>query len=186
MHDDQAPVLRGELKLTRRDLPVPDLKGDAHLEALVLDLLHVLTGGGGIIAQLVQQPAAVLAHGIVRAAEWGLLIESLVVVADKDTEDVDDAVEEEDREGGIRGGVGDAEATVRVGGADGLALGQGATAKVGLELVRGPVEPTDHPGLPAPEARCGHGLEPVEEGVCVVSWPRGLGGPGGHRGHREC
>ena len=48
LHDDHVlvdldgvdPVLRGKLELAGRDLPVPGLEWDAHLEALVLDLLR--------------------------------------------------------------------------------------------------------------------------------------------------
>ena len=40
------PVLWSELELAGRNLLVPDLEWDAHLEALVLDLLHALEGRG--------------------------------------------------------------------------------------------------------------------------------------------
>ena len=50
-------------------------------------------GGGGIVAQLVGQAAAVLAHGVVDAEERRLLVEGLTVVADKEAGDLDDAVE---------------------------------------------------------------------------------------------
>ena len=37
-------VLQGELELAGHDLLVPGVEGDAHLEVLVLDLLHALEG----------------------------------------------------------------------------------------------------------------------------------------------
>ena len=40
------PYSGGELKLAGRDPPVPGLEGGAHLEALILDLLHALEGQG--------------------------------------------------------------------------------------------------------------------------------------------
>ena len=46
-----------------------------------------------------------LAHGVVGAEERGLLVKGLVVVANKDAGDVDDAVEEEYWEGDVWGEV---------------------------------------------------------------------------------
>ena len=62
LHGDQVlvdpdgvdPVLRGELELAGRDLPVPGLEWDARLGTRVLDLLHAVKGrsvggqGGGM------------------------------------------------------------------------------------------------------------------------------------------
>ena len=54
LHDDQVlvnldgfdPVLQGKLELAGHNLLVLGLEWDAHLEALVLDLLHVPKGWG--------------------------------------------------------------------------------------------------------------------------------------------
>ena len=64
------------------------------------------------------------------------------------------------------------EAAVGIVGPFGLALGQGTTVEVKLELGGGPVEPNYHPSLPVPEAGGGYGLEPVAEGVGIVSMAR--------------
>ena len=42
--DNVDPVLSSELDLVGHNLPVLGLELDSHLEALVLDLLHVLRG----------------------------------------------------------------------------------------------------------------------------------------------
>ena len=44
----------------------------------------------GVVVQLAQQAAAVLAHGVVAAQECGLLVKGRAVGADKDTCEVDD------------------------------------------------------------------------------------------------
>ena len=46
LQDDRVSVLPSELKLACRDLPVPGLEGDTHLEALVQDLHPALVGRG--------------------------------------------------------------------------------------------------------------------------------------------
>ena len=63
------------------------------------------SGGNGIVAQLVQQVTAVLAHGVIGEEEQGLLVVGLAVVVDEGAGDVGDAVQEEDGGGGVRGEV---------------------------------------------------------------------------------
>ena len=81
------------------------LRGDKEDLQLEADVGRETPRGRDVVVQLVQQTAAVLAHGVVGMKEQGLLVQGLGVVADKDFGDVDEAADKKDGGEGVRGEV---------------------------------------------------------------------------------
>ena len=71
----------GEVQVRAAEVLLPVNEEDLLLEAGVG---RESPGGGGGVAQLVQQVAVVLTRGAVGAEDWGLLGKGLVVVDDED------------------------------------------------------------------------------------------------------